>query len=296
MPRRFPPHPLRVPKCPVLVTLKQQPSTFRLENVIRLSRLAVSSTLLFSLSHLYNQLGCKMSVTTSTNKVTQSMLQTLADYDLHHSGNPGTSEAPETRNGTTIERIQLQDWAKNYRRIPAYRSIDRTLNERPNERPAGGNAIEGLFVFTMLSGCRINVNMARFWRSTGGRINDQIFRYDIRRRDIEMSSFASSEVQRSFSSKMNLSASFSRGLHSRHSTSIVLSKLLPIHEHWLRLLKHIEHPRPFTFTHIAPRMIRRSLDGTISPFHYPLLPRIQYQFDLSLQNDPVVETHGPMHR
>ena len=100
-----------------------------------------------------------MSVTTSTSTVTQSILHTLTDYSLHHSGNPETAEVPEAPNGrdnAAVGRNQPQNWPDNYQRIPAYRPIDRTLNQHPEERPAGSNTIEGLFVFTMLNGCSIN--------------------------------------------------------------------------------------------------------------------------------------------
>jgi hypothetical protein len=100
-----------------------------------------------------------MSVTTSTNTVTQSFLHTLTDYDVHHSGNPENPEtpsAPNTRNDTAVRRNQPENWPSNYQRIPTYRPIDYTLNEDPDERPAGSNFIEALFIFTMLNGCRIN--------------------------------------------------------------------------------------------------------------------------------------------
>lgn len=100
-----------------------------------------------------------MSVTTSTNTVTQSVLHALTDYDVHHSGNPAvaeTPEAPNSRNDTAAGANQPPNWPSNHQRVPAYRPIDRTLNNDPEERPAGSNAIEGLFIFTMLNGCRIN--------------------------------------------------------------------------------------------------------------------------------------------
>jgi hypothetical protein len=100
-----------------------------------------------------------MSVTTNTNTVTQSILHTLTDYDVHHSGNPEipeTPEAPNGRNDVAIRRNQPENWPTNYQRIPAYRPIDRTLNDHPEERPDGSNPIEALFIFTMLNGCRIN--------------------------------------------------------------------------------------------------------------------------------------------
>jgi hypothetical protein len=96
-----------------------------------------------------------MSVTTSTNTVSQTVLHLLADYELHHSGDfvePGIVEGqnsrPESRSSNT------EGWPTNHRRIPDRRPIDRNLDR--DLRPAGSFFMETCFIWTMLGGVTIN--------------------------------------------------------------------------------------------------------------------------------------------
>jgi len=47
------------------------------------------------------------------------------------------------------------------------------------QRPGGINGPEAVFIFTMLSGVRINSTVNRTWRATIGKLNEKWFRYEI---------------------------------------------------------------------------------------------------------------------
>lgn len=98
-----------------------------------------------------------MSVTTSSNVVSQTVLHLLTDYDLHHSGSaeqPESVAPPNPRTDLTAETSNPPGWPTAHRRIPSYRPIDQNLDR--DERPGGANAVESIFIITMLSGCLIN--------------------------------------------------------------------------------------------------------------------------------------------
>jgi len=94
-----------------------------------------------------------MSVTTTANPVSGAVLQALADYDLHHSGNPEepkTPESPNPRSDSSRSVETPENWDTEHRRVPPYRPVDPSrLNP---ERPGGTNAVETVFIFTMLQG------------------------------------------------------------------------------------------------------------------------------------------------
>ena len=96
-----------------------------------------------------------MSVTTTQNPVTGSVLQVLADYDLHHSGDPAhprEAERPNLRPEPSINNPHW--WPSDHNRVPPYRPINRNLDLE--QRPDGANAIERTFIFVMLNGCGLN--------------------------------------------------------------------------------------------------------------------------------------------
>jgi hypothetical protein len=98
-----------------------------------------------------------MSVTTSANTVTSSVLHVLTDYDLHHSGSPeseGTPAPPNPRNDLAAETSNPASWPRDHRRVPPFRPIDRTLSIE--DRPGGANLIEAMFITTLLNGVRVN--------------------------------------------------------------------------------------------------------------------------------------------
>ncbi|RHZ62435.1 uncharacterized protein CDV56_100060 [Aspergillus thermomutatus] len=117
-----------------------------------------------------------MSTTATTTQTNTNTLSILADYELHHSG----SEEPQSSEREPVSQAaqaQPANWPSNYRRMPAYRPVNRELDL--SERPAGSNPAEFVFIQVMLHGVWLNASAARLWRFTGGRINDRIFRYDV---------------------------------------------------------------------------------------------------------------------
>ena len=98
-----------------------------------------------------------MSVTTSTNTTTQSVLHVLAEYDLHHSGNPAnSSEAapPNPRREQDISSSNPPGWDQGHNRVPPYRPINRNLDMEM--RPGGANVPEAIFIATLLNGVSLN--------------------------------------------------------------------------------------------------------------------------------------------
>lgn len=92
-----------------------------------------------------------MSVTTTENPVSQTVLHLLTDYELHHSGDAtiaGAVEEPNSRELPTSENPEW--WPTNYRRIPDHRPINRHLDK--SLRPGGTDPVEVWFIFTMLAG------------------------------------------------------------------------------------------------------------------------------------------------
>lgn len=94
-----------------------------------------------------------MSVTTTANPVSASVLQVLTDYDLHHSGDPARPRTPQSPNQRPEPVRQAEDpenWDTEHRRVPPYRPVDPSL--LGPERPGGTNPIETAFIYTMLNG------------------------------------------------------------------------------------------------------------------------------------------------
>jgi hypothetical protein len=92
-----------------------------------------------------------MSVTTTANPVSATVLQALADYDLHHSGAPETPSTPSPPNQQSSPRAETpENWDTEHRRVPPFRPVDRSL--LGPERPDGVNAIETTFIYLMLHG------------------------------------------------------------------------------------------------------------------------------------------------
>ncbi|EHA23756.1 hypothetical protein CBS63078_2263 [Aspergillus niger] len=114
--------------------------------------------------------------TTTTTAVEASTLSILSDYEIHHTGSE-TQPQPQTARDSTPTVSQPVDWPSHYRRIPSYRPVNRSLSYE--ERSAGTNPVEYVFIQSMLHGVWLNASVARLWRFTGGRINDKIFHYEI---------------------------------------------------------------------------------------------------------------------
>lgn len=96
--------------------------------------------------------------TTSTTVGYQTLMTTLGDYELHHSGQPGDPESrappPNSRPDIQSDEVAAQsnpaDWITGYRGIPPHRPINRNLDYE--QRPAGGNPVEAVFIAVLLNG------------------------------------------------------------------------------------------------------------------------------------------------
>lgn len=97
-----------------------------------------------------------MSVTTIAPPVSRAVLQALADYDVHHTGNseqPGQPEPPNAQPELVTVTQNPEDWDTDHRRVPNYRAVD--PSRRGPERPDGVNAVERTFIYLMLNGVNI---------------------------------------------------------------------------------------------------------------------------------------------
>lgn len=95
-----------------------------------------------------------MSVTTTANPVTGTVLSLLADYDLHHSGQSEV-DAPAAPNSRPQPQVNNPEWwPTDHNNIPDFRPVNRNLDLE--QRPDGVNPIERLFIFTMLNGVGLN--------------------------------------------------------------------------------------------------------------------------------------------
>ncbi|KAF7925154.1 uncharacterized protein EAE98_007242 [Botrytis deweyae] len=121
-----------------------------------------------------------MSATITDNPITISSRQTLAEYDIHHTGDdrgmndmivpPNTSNIPENVDNPP-------SWPRDQYRIPNYRPINRHLIAA--ERPNGSNGAERVFITLMFTGVSLNAGTAQVWSMTGGKVFTRVFRYAI---------------------------------------------------------------------------------------------------------------------
>ncbi len=98
-----------------------------------------------------------MSATSTSNTVAQSVFHILADYDLHHSGNPErpvNAGSPRSHKSAEVEHETPENWPTNHRRVPAYRPVNVHLDR--SLRPNGANGVEAMLIATMLNGVRLN--------------------------------------------------------------------------------------------------------------------------------------------
>jgi hypothetical protein len=108
-----------------------------------------------------------MSSTTTTTRSQTSSLSVLADYELHHSGNEPDVQSSVSREPPDVaSSAQPANWPRDHRRVPPYRPINRNLNW--DERPAGSNTGEFIFVQVMLHGVWLNaVSNVAIWVQAG---------------------------------------------------------------------------------------------------------------------------------
>lgn len=106
-----------------------------------------------SLIYLYSVFrSVRMSRTETTNT---TALSVLADYELHHSGSSQNTTSPSpSPSPSPPQQQQPANWPTNHRRVPPYRPVDRSLSFE--ERAAGSNVPEFIFIQSMLHGCWLN--------------------------------------------------------------------------------------------------------------------------------------------
>jgi len=117
----------------------------------------LSSSSSIALNLPFGYICARMSVTTTSNPLTQTLLHALTDYDLHHSGDPENPQRPADPNAsssaTTVTQPNPAWWPNDHRRIPPHRPVNRELDR--NLRPGGTNVVEQAFIFTMLRGVQV---------------------------------------------------------------------------------------------------------------------------------------------
>ncbi|EMR84001.1 hypothetical protein ACHAP3_001544 [Botrytis cinerea] len=121
-----------------------------------------------------------MSTTTTDNPITISSRQTLAEYNIHYTGDDvginGTTAPPNTSNTTqNVENPSF--WPRSHNRVPNYRPTNRNLSFA--ERPNGSNGPEIVFITLMFTGVALNAGAAQVWGMTGGKVFTRVFQYAI---------------------------------------------------------------------------------------------------------------------
>lgn len=112
--------------------------------------------------------------TTTTAAVEASTLSILSDYEIHHTGSETQPQSQAARDSTPTVS-QPVDWPSHYRRIPSYRPVNRNLSYE--ERTAGMNAAEYVFIQSMLHGVWLNaVSNLFFYFNRLILIYDSLFR------------------------------------------------------------------------------------------------------------------------
>lgn len=90
-----------------------------------------------------------MSITATERVQTSTLRGVLADYDLHHSPETDFLDATVHVNAQS-ELVNPPGWTADQRRVPAYRPVNRNLEQ--DQRRVYQNGIERAFVNVMFSG------------------------------------------------------------------------------------------------------------------------------------------------
>ncbi|KAI9713026.1 MAG: hypothetical protein M1820_001011 [Bogoriella megaspora] len=119
-----------------------------------------------------------MSVTTTANPITTTLLRTLDDYTIHETPSSSSHPSPEALNPNPTPTVSNPpDWPDDYNAIPNYRPVDHTRDM--TLRPGGMNPAETVFIFLMMNGVRFNGALAQTWRRTVGRWKPDLFRFAV---------------------------------------------------------------------------------------------------------------------
>lgn len=96
-----------------------------------------------------------MSATSTDNATAIQIQRTLNDYHIRLTGED--AELPEVaapNQSVEIHSSNPAGWPQNYRNVPSYRPINRSLDR--SLRPGGSNAIEQAFLYIMFRGVWLN--------------------------------------------------------------------------------------------------------------------------------------------
>ncbi|WYZ38997.1 hypothetical protein EsH8_III_000911 [Colletotrichum jinshuiense] len=116
-----------------------------------------------------------MSATITDNPVTTTIQQDyLHDYQIRLSGGVEEAFSRSNEDSPPPAAENPPDWYDQHRQVPPYRPVNRNLDIA--DRPWGSNGVESAFVFVMLNGCWLKGMANWFWRSTGGKVNENYFR------------------------------------------------------------------------------------------------------------------------
>ncbi|KEF61802.1 uncharacterized protein A1O9_03372 [Exophiala aquamarina CBS 119918] len=137
-----------------------------------------------------------MSRSSTTETVNPSVHELLQAYNVHHTG---TDEEVRLAPQPSIRRQQAQLDSPNVyssnrtsesppaqidpndvssrRRVPPYRETSR--DHDLSLRPGGRDSTEATIVQVMFVGVYITGALNRWWRQTGGRLNDKFFQYEV---------------------------------------------------------------------------------------------------------------------
>ncbi|MCJ1445192.1 MAG: hypothetical protein MMC23_005697 [Stictis urceolatum] len=96
-----------------------------------------------------------MSVTTTQNTCTYSIVRTLADYELHHSAEEDPDQAydPEANRHPTPSSQPAENprgWETEFRRVPQFRATNYDLEFESRNKYQ--NNIERFFIINMFGG------------------------------------------------------------------------------------------------------------------------------------------------
>ncbi|GJC88186.1 hypothetical protein ColLi_11024 [Colletotrichum liriopes] len=114
-----------------------------------------------------------MSATVTENPVTSTIQQDyLHDYQIRLTGG-SRKRSPEA----TKTRRRQQPSTRPAGTTSTVRPVNRNLDLA--DRPWGSNGVESAFVFLMLNGCWLQGVTNWLWRTTGGRVNKDYFRFKV---------------------------------------------------------------------------------------------------------------------
>lgn len=91
-----------------------------------------------------------MSVTTTANPLHYSLETVLTDYHLHHSEEEELDTSLNTHPAPTTSGQNPSSWPTEHRRVPAYRPVNRELDQ--SERRVYLSGVEQVFVGVMFTG------------------------------------------------------------------------------------------------------------------------------------------------